>query len=273
MGSIYVLMAIGFTIIFGVIGVCNFAQGEFYMFGAFITYFLVQEFGLNPIVAILLSTSVTFILGATVEKICIQPILKKRRTWQESIMVLTIGLSVLFQNFALVIFGSQHRGLTFIKKTVSLLGVTISLERLVILLSCMSIIVVFWFLLHKTIIGKAIRAVGQDKEAASLMGINPTKIFLVTFALSTALSGIAGALLLPILLAYPTVGYTPMLRAFTVTIFGGLGSVRGAMLAGFIIGLTEAFVTMLLPSAYVDFFVLGIMIAIILFRPAGLLGD
>jgi branched-chain amino acid transport system permease protein len=273
MGSMYVLMGVGFTIIFGVMGLCNFAQGEFYMLGAYIVYFLAEKLELNPIVAFPLAALVTFTLGATVEKICVQPIMKLRHAWQESVMILTIGLSVLFQNLALVIFGSQHRGLTFIKGTISFLGTNISLERLVILLCCIFIIALFWFLLHKTTIGKAIRAVGQDKDVASLMGINSNKIFLVTFALSTMLSGIAGGLLLPILLAYPTVGSTPMLRAFIVTIFGGLGSVRGAMLAGFIIGLTEAFITMFFPSTYVDFFVLGIMITVILLKPQGLLGD
>jgi branched-chain amino acid transport system permease protein len=274
LGALYALMAMGFSMIFGIMKIINFAHGEFYMLGAFFCFFLISLWGINSIVAVLVTMAILFGMGIVIERLLIYPLRRKSRArWLDNSLIMTIGLSIFLQNAALGLWGGHRQGVQFLfQGTVSFLRATVSVERIVIAAFSLLSIASFWLFLQKTSLGRGFRAVSQDREAAELMGINSERVYMLAFGFSAMFAGAAGALLLPILLAYPTVGGQVLFKSFVIVILGGLGSVPGAILAGFMLGLTESAVSTYIGSIYGESFGLAILIIILMIRPTGILG-
>jgi len=274
-GGMYALMALGLSLIFGVLNVVNFAQGEFFMLGAYIGYFAVVVLGLDPVVGVLASAAVLFVFGCFLDK-TLMSYLRKRagRDWLVNSFVLTLGLSAILQNGALEILGANFRGVQYYwTGSFEFFGMAFTVQRLVIVFASAIITAVFWFFTKKTNFGKAIRAVSEEKDVARTLGISVNLVYMLSFGLSAMLSGIAGALLLPTASAYPTVGSVPLLEGFTVVILGGLGNIKGAIFGGFLLGILESFATFYTSAGWQTVLSLTLVVLVLLVRPSGLFGD
>jgi branched-chain amino acid transport system permease protein len=269
-GVTYALIGLGLSLIFGVMRVCNLAHGEFFMIGSYIAYFTVTSLHLHPIISILISTLTCFLIGMLSERILIP--LRRYEDWTEKALIVTIGISLLMQNIALNLFGAMFKSTSYYVGVASVFGINISFDRLNALLFGTALILTLHFLISKTLFGKALRAVSQNKEVAEVMGINSDLIYMVSFGIATALAGSAGALLLPITSAYPTVGIQQLMIAFIVIIVGGMGSIKGTTVSGIIIGILEGLTTVFYSVEYSLIIAYVVAITILLFRPSGLFG-
>lgn len=271
-GSSYVLMAAGFSLIWGIMGVLNLAHGEFYMLGAYIAYYVSSLLGFNPIMSAIVAMAAMFFFGIAFERALLSP-LYGRKGWEMSTVLITVGASILIQNLALVIFGEKYKGLPmYFEGELEIWKIVLSYDRLVVFLVGIFLIALLWYLLKYTRVGMAMRAVSQNQEGAYLTGINVHKIFYLAFGLSAAFAAAGGALLAPIYFVYPTVGAGPLLMAFAIVIFGGFGSVKGAIVAGFLLGVFESLVVLMISSAWKDVFVFILVIIVLTVRPRGLFG-
>ncbi len=271
LGGIYGLVSIGLNLIFGVIRIVNFAQGELVMFGMYGSYFASTQLHLNPYVSVFVVAPLVGILGLAIQRLVIQPL-----TNESNMQIFaTFGLLMLFQNLALMFSrGEAYSVNDKISSDVITLGdLKLSTVRVVTLVACTLITIGLSQFLNRTMAGKAIRAVTQDKRAARAMAINVERTFLITFAIGAALAGMAGALLTPIYSITPAVGGNFILAAFAVVVLGGLGSVWGAYIGGLIVGIVEAmagyYIDPVLRSAV--WFVIFLIVLIV--RPAGLMGQ
>jgi branched-chain amino acid transport system permease protein len=270
-GGIYSLISIGLTLIFGVTRIVNFAHGEFLMLAMYATFFLFQFVGIDPYLSILIVTPLLFVLGLCSERLVIHPILNAPSFMQ---IFATVGLSVALQNAALFFWKADYRSVktTYAGMMVPAGEFLISFARLMAFLAAVVISYGVFLYLKKTYTGKAIRAVAQNRTAATLMGINIRQIYFFTFGLGTALVGIAGALLMPIYYVFPTVGGLFVLTAFVVVVLGGLGNMTGAFIGGLVIGLVESYsgfygATQLKEAVYFVIFIL-----VLLLKPSGFYG-
>ncbi|NQU16160.1 MAG: branched-chain amino acid ABC transporter permease [Desulfobacteraceae bacterium] len=271
LGGIYALVAIGLTLIFGVVRIINFAQGDFLMIGMFASFWLFYFFGIDPYISILLVAPAVFLFGVLTQRVIIKPLLNAPTN---SIVFATFGLSIVLQNTALLLCKSDPRAVdTSYSNAVFLLGdVVINIPRLVILAVAVAIVIVLYFFLQRTYWGKALTAVAQDREAAILMGVNIHKVYMVAFGLGVGLEAVAGALLLPIYSAVPTVGFGFTIMAFVVVVLGGMGSMFGAFLAGLIIGLVEVFSGFFISPQLQGAIYYIIFVIVLIMRPQGLMG-
>jgi len=269
-GAMYVLMAVGFTLTFGIMRVVNFAHGEFYMLGAFTAFFTYVYWDIPFVLCLLIAAVTIGVLGALVERALIQPF----RGDETSAMIATLAISVIIQNSAIVIWGPTPRQMPDIVQGTLLLGpFSFPWSRLLVIAAAALIFAAFWLFMQATRIGRAMRAVAQDKEAALIQGIRINTIYPLAFGLSVALAALAGALMGPVFSVSPFVGLTPMLKAFVVVILGGLGSIPGAVVGGLLLGLIESFTATMFGSLVADILQLLLVILILLVRPAGLLGQ
>ena len=271
LGGIYGLVSIGLNLIFGVVRIVNFAQGELVMFGMYGCYYAYTKFGLNPYVAVLVVAPLVGLIGVAIQRLVIQPL------HNESNMQIfaTFGLLMLFQNVMLAISGGEAYSIGGQVGTgvLTVGDMKISVARLVTLLTTTFITIGLHLFLRHTIAGKSIRAVTQDKRAARVMGINVERTFLITFGVGAALAGVAGAMLTPIYSITPAVGGNFILAAFAVVVLGGLGSVWGAYLGGLIVGVVEAFAGYYIDPALKNAIWFIIFLVVLIVRPAGLLGQ
>lgn len=275
-GGLYALMAVGLSLVFGVTNIPNFAHGEFYMLGAYIAFIAYKILGLPPTLAILLAGLFGFVLGAVVEKGVFYPLrIRTKEGWIMNTFLLTVGLSFVLQNAAQAIWKTKFRGIPqFWKGSVNLGGrMNIPADRIVALLIALVVIAIFWFFLRRTTTGRAIRAVAQDERGAMLVGINLNNIQTLTFALSCMLAGIAGASLLSITPASPTIGLNPLYKSWYVVILVGLGNVFGAIAGGFIVGMLETLSYYFLGADWQNVASLAILILLLLVKPTGLFGS
>lgn len=271
-GSIFGLIGMGLSLIYGILHILNFAHGEFLMLGAYVAFFM-SILGVNPIVAILVSGVSVFVIGVIIEKAIIFPIrIRATEQLRAGALISTFGLSIALQNAALWMWGGEYRGADYWKGSLEIAGIPVSIERALICLISIIVTVLFWIFINKTKLGKAIRAVAQSREGASLMGINTNRIYAITFGLGGMFAGLAGALLLPIYLAYPTVGIHPLDTAFAVVILGGLGSIEGAILGGIVLGIAQSLTSGYIASSYEPLVSFAIIIAVLVIRPKGLFG-
>jgi branched-chain amino acid transport system permease protein len=272
-GSIYALVAIGFALIFGVLGLINFAHGEVYMVGAFLGFILIALFHLPFLPALLLAMAGSAVLGIAVELVAFRTL---RRAPDVAPMVCTLGLSVVLQNVVMLAMGSDTKSLQTDLSTVDLIPVfnaQISGSQLMIFAVSIALMVLLQFILYRSRVGKAIRATAQNKDAASLMGININRVISATFALGSALGGAAGVLVGMYYNAfYPMMGFIAGLKAFTATVLGGLTSVPGAVVGGLIIGVAENLGAAYISSGYRDMIAFFILILVLLVKPSGLFG-
>lgn len=275
-GGIYILMAVGLSLVFGVMNIPNFAHGEFYMVGAFFAFFSFTMFGLSPIIAILAAGLGTLILGVLLEKIIFVPLRKKSKDeWVMNSFLVTIGLSIALINIATAIWGSNFKGIpSYWEGSIKLFSsVNISIDRFVGFVVAIAVVIVFWLFLNKTKIGLSIRAVAQNERGAMLVGIKLSSVYTLTFALSCMLAGIAGACLLSINPAYPNMGVAPLYKSWFVVILVGMGNIGGSIAGGLIVGMLEAFSFYFLGSGWQDVVSLSAIILILVFKPAGIFGS
>lgn len=271
LGGIYALISIGLTLIFGVLEIINFAHGEFLMLGMYASYWLFQLFGVDPYLSLLMVIPTFFLVGLAVQRIIIQPIINAPPLNQ---IFATVGLSLVLQNVALFFWKADYRTVRTAYSTLCLKtgGLMISLPRLVAFVLAIAMISALLMFLKRTYTGKAIRALAQEKRAAMLMGINVYRMYQIAFGIGIACVGAAGAILIPIYYAFPTVGALFVLIAFVVVILGGYNSLVGALIGGLIIGLVEAFSGFFLSPHLKETVYFVIFILILLFRPTGLFG-
>ena len=273
-GSVYAIIALGYTMVYGIAKMLNFAHGDVIMVGAYISYCVTSYLGLPPVVSIIAAMAVCTLLGIVIEGLAYKPL---RGTSSLAVLITAIGVSYFLQNGAQLIWGAAPKNFTSIVAFApfKLFGgkLTITGEVIVTILSSALIMVALHLFTGKTKMGKAMRAVSEDRDAAQLMGINVNRTISITFAIGSALAAIAGVLLcstVPTLL--PTTGSMPGIRAFTAAVFGGIGSIPGAMLGGILLGIIETISKAYLATEFSDAIVFLVLIVVLLVKPAGLLG-
>jgi branched-chain amino acid transport system permease protein len=270
-GGVYALIGIGLTIIFGVMRVINFAHGDLLMLGMYATYFLFTMLKVDPFVSILVVIPLMFVVGALLQKVFINRILG---ALPQNQILLTIGLGLIMSNAVMLAFTSDYKILstTYSSSSMNLFGISISTPLVISFAITVAITVaLYWFLL-KTDTGQAIRATAQDREAARLMGINVAKMSIIAFGLGAALAGTAGALISPTYYIFPQVGSTFTLKAFVITVLGGMGSIVGATLGGVLIGVAESIGGVYLGSGWKEVVVFVLFLLVLLFKPSGFFG-
>ncbi|WP_314366382.1 branched-chain amino acid ABC transporter permease [uncultured Streptococcus sp.] len=272
LGSVYALLALGYTMVYGIIKLINFAHGDIYMIGAFMGYYLINILKFNFFLSLILAMLLTALLGVVIEFLAYRPL---RNSTRIAALITAIGVSFLLEYGMIFFVGANTRSFPQVIKTVrfNLGPISISNIQLLILGISIFLMVALQFIVQKTKMGKAMRAVSVDSDAAQLMGINVNRTISFTFALGSALAGAAGVL---IALYYnslePLMGMTPGIKSFVAAVLGGIGIIPGAALGGFVIGLLETFATALGLSDFRDAIVYAILIVILLIRPAGILG-
>lgn len=274
LGSIYAIIALGYTMVYGIARMLNFAHGDVIMVGGFVIFTFVSTLGLPPLLGILAAVAACTLLGVTIERIAYKPL---RSASSLAVLITAIGVSYLLQNVALLIFGSNARQFTSV---VNLPGLKLADGRLqissvtiVTIISCIVIMVGLTTFINKTKMGQAMLAVSEDKGAATLMGIDVNKTISVTFAIGSALAAIAGALLCS---TYPSLtpytGSMPGIKAFVAAVFGGIGSIPGALIGGVLLGVIENLSKAYISSQLSDAIVFSVLIIVLLVRPTGILG-
>ncbi len=271
LGGIYALISIGLTLIFGVVRVINFAHGEFLMLSMYITYFSYTFLGLNPYLSLLIGIPLMFLAGMAIDQLIIRPLRDAPAYMQ---VFATVGLSIVLLNLALFLFTGDYQSIhmAFAEKIFRLGSLSLSYAKLVIFFSAILVSVGLFLLLKYTNIGKQIRAIAQDRMAAKLMGINLNRIYMLTFGIGTALVGIAGGLILPVYYVFPSVGVYFVLTAFVVVVLGGMGNMVGALLGGFIIGITDSLSGYYIDPSLKEVVSFIIFLVVLLIRPSGLMG-
>ena len=280
LGSVYAIIALGYTMVYGIAKMLNFAHGDVIMVGAYICFFAVTRFNLPPLIGILVAVLLCTVLGITIEKLAYAPL---RSAPSLAVLITAIGVSYFLQNAALLLWspnpkvfpnffmthaadGAEQTGL-------EIGSLRVSYVTLVTIVVCIVIMLVLTFFINNGKLGKAMRAVSEDKDAARLMGINVNTTISVTFAIGSGLAAIAGVLYMS---AYPTLvpttGSMPGIKAFTAAVFGGIGSIPGAFLGGLLLGVIEIFAKAYISTQLSDAVVFAVLIIVLLVKPTGLLG-
>ena len=272
LGGIYALMAIGLTLIFGVLRVVNFAHGEFLMLAMYAAWAATEASGLSAYAAIVLVVPMLFGFGAVVYLLVIRPAIDKPHL---TVVFATMGLSILMQNLALVLFTADLRDVPPILggRSLALGPLRLKVELLLGFLVSVAVTAALMAFLKHSYIGKAIRCTVQDRDAAMLMGINVPRLFLLTFAAGSALVGLAGCIMVPLYSTFPTVGLNFVLIAFVVVVIGGMGSMEGALLGGISIGLVQSFSGYYVAPAYGQLFYFMLFLLVVIVRPNGFFGQ
>ncbi len=274
LGSIYAIIALGYTMVYGIARMLNFAHGDIIMVGGFAIFTAVSTMGLPPLIGILIGVVVCTVLGVVIETIAYRPL---RGAYSLAVLITAIGVSYLLQNIALLVFGSNARQFTSVVNVPSLKlagrQLSVSGVTLVTIATCIIIMVALTTFIKKTKIGQAMLAVSEDKGAATLMGINVNRTIAITFAIGSALAAVAGALLCS---TYPSLtpytGSMPGIKAFVAAVFGGIGSIPGALIGGVILGVIENLSKAYISSQLSDAIVFAVLIVVLLVRPTGILG-
>lgn len=274
LGSVYAIIALGYTMVYGIAKMLNFAHGDVIMVGGFVTFTAMTGAGMHPILAVLLSIAVCTLLGVTIERVAYKPL---RMAPPLAVLITAIGVSYFLQNLALLIFGANTK--TF-QSVISFEGVSLAGGKLkisgvtiVTITACILIVTGLSWFIRKTKAGQAMLAVSEDRGAAQLMGINVNGTIALTFAIGSALAALAGALLCS---AYPSLnpytGAMPGIKAFVAAVFGGIGSVPGAMLGGILLGVIEILAKAYISSQLADAIVFAVLIVVLLVKPTGIFG-
>ncbi len=270
-GGVYALLAIGFSLIFGVARIVNIAHTAFYMLAAYALYGLLFKAGLPLIVAAVLAVVAVVLLSLVCYKLVIEPV----RQHESAVLIATIALALIFQESLLVSFGGSFLGIpAAVDGFASVLGVRVSYQRLIILGVVAAALGATWFLLKRTRLGLAIRAAANDQEIANLMGMNVKRVAMITVGISVALAAIAGVVVAPVFVIDPLMWLSPLVTMLAIVVLGGLGSLKGSLIGAFIIGYVEAITVFAVPAgAYLKGAVaLSIMVIVLLIRPEGLFG-
>ena len=275
LGSVYALIALGYTMVYGIAKMLNFAHGDVIMVGAFATYTVCSTMGLSPVLGVLVSIVLCTTLGMVIEKIAYKPL--RKASSPLAVLITAIGVSYFLQNMALLIFGSNMKSFTSVVSlnSMKLFGgqINVSGETIVTIITCIVVMTVLMLFINKTKAGQAMLAVSEDKGAAQLMGINANATITLTFAIGSALAAVAGVLLCS---AYPSLtpytGSMPGIKAFVAAVFGGIGSIPGAFIGGILLGVIENLSKAYISSQLSDAIVFAVLIIVLLVKPTGLLG-
>ena len=274
LGSVYAIIALGYTMVYGIAKMLNFAHGDVIMVGCYVTFLTMSRLGWHPLSAVLLSMVVCTTLGITIEKIAYKPL---RRAIPLAVLITAIGVSYFLQNAALLIFGADTKSFTSVINLPAIKlangALTISGTTIVTVLVCVIIMIALSLFIKKTKAGQAMLAVSEDKDAAQLMGVNVNGTISLTFAIGSGLAAIAGVLFCS---AYPTLtpytGSMPGIKAFTAAVFGGIGSIPGAFIGGILLGVIEILGRAYISSQLSDAIVFAVLIIVLLVKPTGILG-
>lgn len=270
-GSVYALVALGYSMVYGIILLLNFAHGDIIMIGAYTAFYAMTAFHLHPIFSVVLAVITSTLLGVVIEKVAYTPLRSAPRL---SLLITAIGISFLLENGAQMLFGADTKSMdTLVPGNVTFGPVTVSYTAILTIIVAVIAMVALTLLVQKTKLGKAMRAVSEDMGAAQLMGISLNKTISFTFAVGSALAGIGSVLYLcAYSQASPTMGSMLGLKAFVAAVLGGIGSIPGAMIGGFAIGLLEALVAAVGLSVWKDAVVFAILIVVLLVKPSGIMG-
>lgn len=272
LGSVYALVALGYTMVYGIIKLLNFAHGEVYMVGSFIGYFMITNFNLGFLPTLLITMLITGVIGVIIYQVAYRPL---RNSTRIASLITAIGMSYLLQNGMIYLVGPQTRSFPQIinNQTFVLGPIQISTMQILMLVTTISLMVALQLIVQQTKLGKAMRAVSNDPEAAQLMGINSNLVISFTFFLGSMLAGAGGVLVgMYYNTITPTMGTGPGLKAFIAAVVGGIGNIPGAMIGGYLIGMTEVMISAFGNSMIRDAVVYLILIIILLVRPSGILG-
>lgn len=271
MGGVYALAALGISLIFGVMKITNFAHGALITVGMYVTYETCTLLGVNPYIALPIVIAVMFITGFLIQKIFLNPLMGVSGHNQ---LLLTQGLSIVFENLILVMFSASYKSVTVpgFETAIKAGAVTINKPKLVAFVFVVIISLAIYFLLNKTDLGRAIRATSVQPDGATLMGIVVPRINQIAFGLGIVCAGVAGALLTPTQYIFPTSGNTYSLKCFVIAVFGGLGNIWGAVIAGIIIGVVESYSALFLGGSWSEMVIYLIFILTLIIKPTGLLG-
>lgn len=274
LGSVYAIIALGYTMVYGIAKMLNFAHGDVIMIGAYLVFMTMTGSGMPVVVSIVISIICCTALGMLIEKVAYKPL---RKATKLAVLITAIGVSYFLQNMALLIFGSNPisftsvitwQGITLAGGQLKITGVTI-----ITIITCLIIMVALMWFVKNTKPGQAMRAVSEDRDAATLMGINVNGTISLTFAIGSGLAAIAGALLCssyPVLTPYT--GSMPGIKAFTAAVFGGIGSIPGALIGGLLLGIIENLAKAYISSQLADAIVFAVLIIVLLVKPTGILG-
>jgi branched-chain amino acid transport system permease protein len=269
-GSTYAIVALGLTLVMGILNIPNFAHGHLYMLGGYITYFFVSNIGLGYWGALLLSVIVLGLIGAVMERIVYRPLSDAPHI---NAFIAAIGALLFLESLALVVWGPQ--GLRIANphpQIFNVMGITVGLQRLIVIVGAAALIVLLHLFLKKTLMGTTLEAVAQNREGAMLNGINVNRVSAITFFISSATAAVAASLLSPIFMLSPAMGAILGMKAFIIVILGGMGSIPGAILGGYILGLIEALGGGYISAEYKDVFAFGALIVILSIKPTGIFG-
>lgn len=267
--AIYAMLAVGFTLIFGVARVLNLSHGAFYALGAYFTYTYNGLLKIPLLLAALLAVTTVAVFGVAMERVLVRPL----RHSGLAVLMITLAMSLLIEQVLLLTFGSEYQNVqSLVSEKVMVFGVDIGGQRLLALGVSVVLISGLWLFIHSTRLGNAILAVSQDVEGAQYMGININRVFAIVMGLSAALAATAGVLVAPFLTVHPSMGLVPMTKAFSIVILGGLGSIRGSLLAAAVLGYSETLVGYLVSSSLTELVSLVAILLALILRPAGLFG-
>lgn len=268
-GLLYVLVALGLTLVFGIMGIINFVHGEMYMLGAYIMFYTFDGFGMNFFVALAISALIMAPIGMLVEKVFYRPL----RGQPMPVLIVAIGLSLFLVSAGYLGFGIRDKAFTSpFQGLVYLGGLIISKERLLTLAICIILVVGLYLFIQFTRIGRAMRAVEQDSDAAALVGVSIDRTFAICMTMGTALAAVAGALMGALTVINPSMGHGALFKAFIVIVLGGLGSVPGAIVGGLMLGLIESFATTLIAPEVASMIAFGLVIVLLIIKPEGIFG-
>jgi branched-chain amino acid transport system permease protein len=270
-GGVYAIISIGLTLVFGVMGIINFAQAEFLMIGMFVAYFVATWLGIDPLIGSALAFAVVFAFGYGVQHVLVRRVLQAPPVAQ---IFLTVGLLIVLQNSALMAFGSDFRSVStpYQMSALRLGPLFVSVPYLLAFLMAVLCGVALWWFMRSTWFGWAMRATAQDPMAARLMGIDTHRMYRIAFGLGVGLTAFGGAIILPYLTVSPTVGAQFVILMFTAVVLGGLGSVAGAIVGGLSVGVIQSVSTLVVPIQLQNLVLFLVFIAVLAFRPEGMLG-
>ncbi|MGD0237319.1 MAG: branched-chain amino acid ABC transporter permease [Syntrophorhabdales bacterium] len=272
-GALYALIALGLNLIYGTMRLLNIAHGELIMIGAYITYSLFTRLGLSPLISIFVVMVISLIMGLLICAMIFMPIIKKSKSpsgVEANSLLIFFGLSIILTNLACLIWSADIKGYSYMTKMVSVGGVTLMYNKVAVLGIALVVCIGCYLLLQKTLLGKAVRALIQDKEAARLVGINTNTIYYFSFGMAFAMAGLAGALLSMFYEITPFIGMSYTIVAFIVIVLGGLGNLFGSLLGGFLLGLLEAIGVSVTSPGYRPLLTYAIFVLVILLRPEGI---
>jgi branched-chain amino acid transport system permease protein len=270
LGSVYAMVALGLTLIFGILEIPNFAHGALYMIGAYIAFFCISALGVSYWISLIIAVAALFLAGMVIERFVYRPFYNQPHI---SSFIVAVGLIFIMENGAQALWGADFRRISPPSSAIfNVLGTTVTAQRLLVIFVAALLIMAIHLFIKKTRLGAAIEATSQNREGAQLMGINTSFVGQATFGLGTALAGVAAVLVAPILLISPVMGESVIAMAFVIIILGGMGSFIGAVLGGYIIGLLETLISTYVTSYYVEAIIFGVLVLVLAVKPTGLFG-